>query len=214
MPALRILIVADDPLVRAGLTLIEQVGLHVAGQEHGSADLLAALDLYRPEAILWDLGWAPDRSALKSVCERLAGLRSLLPPTVVLLPDQDDIEMARQLREAGARGLLLRNARPGTLAAALAAVAEGLAAIDPALLDALPPSPALSQPSLPETLTPREMEVLNLLAEGLANKHIAKRLGISEHTVKFHITAIMGKLGAQSRTEAVVRATRAGLVLL
>jgi DNA-binding NarL/FixJ family response regulator len=65
-----------------------------------------------------------------------------------------------------------------------------------------------------EELTPRELEVLQQLAEGLANKAIAQRLGISEHTVKFHVNAIMGKLGVQSRTAAVVRATRLGLVVL
>jgi DNA-binding NarL/FixJ family response regulator len=65
-----------------------------------------------------------------------------------------------------------------------------------------------------EALTPREQEVIQLLAEGLPNKTIADRLHISEHTVKFHVNAILSKLGAQSRTEAVVRATRLGLLLL
>jgi DNA-binding NarL/FixJ family response regulator len=65
-----------------------------------------------------------------------------------------------------------------------------------------------------EPLSPRELDVLRGLAEGLANKQLARSLGISEHTVKFHINAILGKLRAQSRTEAVVRATRAGLILL
>ncbi len=65
-----------------------------------------------------------------------------------------------------------------------------------------------------EDLTPRELEVLQLLAEGLANKAIAQRLGVSDHTIKFHVNAILGKLGAQSRTEAVVRATRLGLIVL
>jgi DNA-binding NarL/FixJ family response regulator len=65
-----------------------------------------------------------------------------------------------------------------------------------------------------DALTPRELEVINLIAEGLPNKTIAGRLGISEHTVKFHVNAILTKLGAQSRTEAVVRATRMGLIAL
>jgi two-component system nitrate/nitrite response regulator NarL len=70
-------------------------------------------------------------------------------------------------------------------------------------------------PGLPvEDLTPRELEVLQLLAEGLPNKAIGLRLSISEHTVKFHVNAILGKLGAQSRTDAVVRATRLGLIIL
>ncbi len=75
----------------------------------------------------------------------------------------------------------------------------------------VPPSP----PDAPaEALTPREREVLQLLAEGLANRAIAQRLAISEHTVKFHVNAILGKLNAQSRTEAVVRAARLGLLIL
>ncbi len=69
-------------------------------------------------------------------------------------------------------------------------------------------------PAQPETLTPRELEVLHLVAEGLPNKTIAQQLEISEHTVKFHLNSIMGKMSAQSRTEAVVQATRLGIILL
>jgi DNA-binding NarL/FixJ family response regulator len=65
-----------------------------------------------------------------------------------------------------------------------------------------------------EPLTPREMEVLQAMADGLSNKQIARQLGISEHTVKYHVNTILGKMGAQSRTEAVVRATRAGVLML
>jgi DNA-binding NarL/FixJ family response regulator len=86
--------------------------------------------------------------------------------------------------------------------------------IEPELLPLLRPDSSPDLPPLPEPLTPREQEVLQLLAEGLPNKAIARQLEISDHTVKFHVNAIMGKLGAQSRTEAVVRATRLGLVLL
>ena len=83
----------------------------------------------------------------------------------------------------------------------------GLAAAVKTIVDNPPLPPA-------EPLTARELQVLRLLAEGLANKAIAQRLAISEHTVKFHVNAIMGKLGADSRTEAVVRASRLGLILL
>ena len=100
------------------------------------------------------------------------------------------------------------------IAAALHGVINDLVVLDPdfvaAPLTFIEPSPA----PLPERLTAREMEVLQLLSEGLPNKVIAQKLGVSEHTVKFHVNAIMGKLGAQSRTEAVVRATRLGLILL
>ena len=88
-----------------------------------------------------------------------------------------------------------------------------MSVFDPAL--ALSPAPAHDPAlALAEDLTPRETEVLQLLADGLTNKAIAQRLGISDHTVKFHVNAILGKLGAQSRTEAVVRATQHGLLLL
>lgn len=214
MPALRILILAEDPLVRSGLKLIEQAGMEVAGQEHSGADLMAALDLYRPDALLWDAGWEAGQPALQSICDRIASLRMSLPPTVVLVPDQSRIETARQLREAGARGVLLRSAQASVLAAALHAAAEGLVVLDPSLLDSLPPAREPAEPAPSENLTARELQVLRLLAEGLPNKQIAQRLAVSEHTVKFHINAIMGKLGAGSRTEAVVRATRSGLILL
>jgi DNA-binding NarL/FixJ family response regulator len=78
----------------------------------------------------------------------------------------------------------------------------------------LAPATPLPEPLLVEELTPRELEVLRLLAEGLSNKAIAQQLDISDHTVKFHVNAIMSKLGAQSRTAAVVQATRLGLIVL
>nr|WP_236673772.1 response regulator transcription factor [Comamonas sp. JC664] len=92
-----------------------------------------------------------------------------------------------------------------------------MSVFDPALseLRALPRDAALGPPtSAPDALTPREREVLGLLAEGLSNKAIADRLAISEHTAKFHVNAVLAKLGVQRRTEAVVRAAKLGLVTL
>ncbi|MEI2609756.1 MAG: response regulator transcription factor [Candidatus Promineifilaceae bacterium] len=94
------------------------------------------------------------------------------------------------------------------------AAAAHLILIDPTLASPLLPHPGNDDTLLIENLTSREQQVLQLLAEGLPNKNIARQLAISEHTVKFHVNAIMTKLGAQSRTEAVVRATRAGLIML
>jgi two-component system nitrate/nitrite response regulator NarL len=115
---------------------------------------------------------------------------------------------------AGARGLLSRDISSERLMAALTAAAQGLMVLDLSLVPNLLGTGERLPSPLAEELTPREIEVLALLAEGLPNKTIAHRLNISEHTVKFHVNAIMGKLGAQSRTEAVVRATRLGLILL
>ncbi len=109
------------------------------------------------------------------------------------------------------------NPSPAQLVAALEAAAAGLVVIHPAGVDSVaPPVAAASQPlaELAEPLTPRENEVLQMLAGGLANKEIAARLAISEHTVKFHVASILGKLGAGSRTEAVALGIRRGIVLL
>src|SRR5262249_21126846 len=103
-------------------------------------------------------------------------------------------------------------APPDAVAAALVAASRGLSVLDAALAEAFLRPPQGSAQA--EPLTPREREVLALLAEGLANKAIAARLGISEHTAKFHVNAILGKLGVDSRAEAIVRALRMGLVVL
>jgi DNA-binding NarL/FixJ family response regulator len=205
---LRILIVADDSLARAGLAtlLADQSECTVVGQVSGASDLAAALDVYLPDLVLWDLGWEPAISL-----ETLAELAEGGPPIVALLPDETN---AAEAWAAGARGLLLREVSVERLVAALGSVVQGLVALDPSLSDVLRSSGDQAPVPLAEPLTPRESEVLQLLAEGLSNRAIAYRLGISEHTVKFHVNAIMNKLGAQSRTEAAVRATRMGLLLI
>jgi two-component system nitrate/nitrite response regulator NarL len=213
---LRVLIVADDPLARAGLAalLADQPDCLVVAQVAEDADLLSALDVYRPHVVVWDLGWerAPtSASAQPTGTERLADLVDAGPPIVTLLSEET---YAVEAQIAGARGLLSRDISSERLMAALTAVAQGLMVLDLSLVPNLLGTGERLPSPLAEELTPRELEVLALLAEGLPNKTIAHRLNISEHTVKFHVNAIMGKLGAQSRTEAVVRATRLGLILL
>jgi two-component system nitrate/nitrite response regulator NarL len=206
MDEVRVLVVADDPLARAGLgaLLASQPGCTLAGQVVPAGDLAEEVAVYRPDVLLWDLGWDPEPDLLLDVAE--ADL-----PVVALLAEE---ALAAEAWQAGARGLLTREAGAEALVAALQAVVQGLAVIDPALAAALLPAREREAEALVEPLTPREEEVLQLLADGLANKAIALQLGISEHTVKFHVNAILGKLGAQSRTEAVVRATRLGLIIL
>jgi len=111
---------------------------------------------------------------------------------------------------------LPRGATASELVAAIEAVAAGLIVLHPEGVEALlSPSPLPSAADTPgETLTVREAEVLNTIAEGLGNKEIAARLGISEHTVKFHIAAIFTKLNAGSRTEAVAIGVRRGLIMI
>ena len=207
---MRILLVADDPLARAGLSVLlsEEEAIEIAMQfASDDPDLMDAVRTFAPEAVLWDIGWEPPDDF-----EGLAEFVEIGPPVVVLAPD---IQLARGLWTAGARGIIDRDADAAQIVSSLAAAYHGLVVIDPGMAAVLPLARAASEEDLlVEALTPRELDVLQLLAEGAANKAIARRLSISEHTVKFHVNAILGKLGAQSRTEAVVRATRAGLILL
>lgn len=132
----------------------------------------------------------------------------------------DDLEVIRSMLVAKIRawGVLSSEASAEELAAGIVAVAEGLWVGAPALVEGLMrlrrSGEGMGEESLPEPLTPREKEVLQQMAEGLANKQIALALGISEHTVKFHLSALYAKLGAASRTEAVKRGIELGLISL
>jgi DNA-binding NarL/FixJ family response regulator len=208
VPDLLVAVVAADPLVRAGLVavLAAEKGLRVVAQLTGEEDDAAGLVREAAgEVALWDLG------AGRAVrVERLARAAARVPVLALVHHDED----AAEALSAGARGVLGRQADASRVVSALAAVRAGLLVMDepmaPAVLRPRPSRPA----ALVEPLTPRESEVLQLLAQGLANKAIAERLGISEHTAKFHVNAILGKLGVQTRTEAIVHAARLGLVLL
>ena len=158
------------------------------------------------EVALWDPGADVGR-----VEQKLSELAKLPTPTVALLPDASQ---AQRAIAAGARGVILRDRVGPHLVSALRAVRGGLTVLDPALADELLPNRAMREDVPVEDLTVREREVVQLMAEGLSNKLIAKRLDISGHTAKFHIGRILGKLDADTRTEAVVRALRHGLVSL
>jgi two-component system nitrate/nitrite response regulator NarL len=142
-------------------------------------------------------------------------------PSLLLV---NDLSQASEALAAGARGVISRDSTPRQIHVALRAIAEGLRVIDgeARFTAGARPSPAASQHPLPggegvellEPLTARELEVLQLLSAGMTNKEIASRLGITEHTIKFHVNAILGKLNAETRTEAVVHAARLGIVTL
>jgi two-component system, NarL family, nitrate/nitrite response regulator NarL len=210
----RVLVVGPDPLARAGLAalLADDAGCTVIGQVAAGTGLAGSLDGPAPDVVVWDLGGDPAREL-----EHMADLTGAGPPIVALVEDET---AALDALAAGARGLLPRHGAASTLAAAVRAAARGLVVLDPDLApgawrerDAQAPAPGPGPAAPVEELTPRELEVLQLLAEGLPNKTIAHRLRISEHTAKYHVNAILGKLGAQTRTEAVARAARLGLVL-
>ena len=205
MASVRVVLVGEDPLARGGLhaQLEGQEGGQVAG--HTELEHLAlALEQGRPEVLVWDLGVEP-----RAQLGRASALSQANVPFVVLL---DEDELAGDAVAAGASGVLGREAGPSQIAAAAVAAARGLVVLAAELAAVSLPRPSGAAPADP--LTDREVQVLSLLAEGLSNKQIAGRLGISEHTAKFHVNAILGKLGAQSRTEAVVRAARLGMLML
>ena len=206
MTLLRVLVVCRDRLSRAGLAAVldQRSGLTVVGQIAGDDNTLLPLDIYVPDVIVWDVSWETS-NAVNSL--------GLLPedalPVLALAVTSDQ---AAQARAAGAQALLSRDASPEALAAAAVALSHGLQVTDPALSGVS--AAATPAPGSASLFTPREQDVLKLLAEGLPNKGVASRLEVSEHTVKFHVNSIMGKLNAQSRTEAVTLATRLGLLPL
>ena len=214
-----VFIVAASPLARAGLeNLLAARQVEVAGS-FASLDALAGrLDDIPVDAILLDSAGEPLESFLDSITA--SGLASDF--TVVLLVEPASLDASSAALSAGVRAILPSDVSPDQLVAALQAAASGLLvlhprqALTPVNANGFPSSPARSPglEELPEALTPRENEVLQMLASGLGNKEIAAKLAISEHTVKFHVASILGKLGASSRTEAVSLGIRRGLVLL
>jgi DNA-binding NarL/FixJ family response regulator len=200
MDAVRLLVVGNDPLARAGLAarLAGRSDVAIAG-EAAPEEAFATAAALGAAILLWDLGAGTSA----------AGVAAEGGPPAVALSGSESA--AAEALRAGARGVLFRSASAEAIAAASVAAARGLSVVDSALASEWLRPPAAAPA---EGLTPREAEVLGLLAEGLSNKGIAARLGISEHTAKFHVNAILGKLGADSRAAAIVRAARLGLVAL
>ena len=189
--------VARDPLVRSGLAA-------VLGAYPGLVLKEALETAHEPvtaDVVVWD---APE-----------AWGRPSLTPTLALVSAPHE---ARQALRFGARGALSRATAPHAIASAALAVAAGHWVLDEAFASALlhlgEARESAATPTVPGLLSPRELQVLNLLSEGLSNRDVATRLGISRHTAKFHVNAILDKLGATTRTEAVVLAARSGLLTL
>lgn len=208
---LTVLIFADDSLSLHGLAAIltQEPVLDVVPVE--SVAQLTQDKVAGASVLLWDVGWDSVTAISRQVWETLTDLIEDGLPVIAILPDS---EAAGVVRQIGVAGILHRSVRARQLRAALDAAAAGLFVADPALTS----PPLMSSPApvlpFPDPLTPREQEVLFLLAEGLTNRAIGVRLDISENTAKFHVQAVLGKMGVGSRTEAVVQATRLGLLTL
>lgn len=206
---IRILVADDHPVVREGLVLMlgtqpdfAVIGEATTGQE--VVDLACAL---QPDVVLLDLEM-PGMDGLVA----LQHLRQDCPDTKVLVFTAFDTdERIIKAVQAGARGYLLKGAPRQDLFHAIRVVSRGESLLQPVIASKL--MRQLSEPAA-ESLTEREQEVLNLMAQGKMNKEIAAALFVTERTVKFHISSIFGKLGATNRTEAVRVAVQRGLVQL
>lgn len=204
---IRVQVAAGSPVVRAGLEAL--LGAAPNLEITGSTSDWTQLSAGDPDVVLLD--WDGGGDEMPPELLELA-----TASVVVLLADDPQRSWINESLRAGVRGLLPREASPSQIIAAVEAAAAGLVVLQPEELDGLlvNPRPARDIEGRRETLSPREIEVLAMLAEGTSNKAIAFRLGISEHTVKFHVTSIMTKLNAGSRTEAVTLGIRQGLVML
>jgi two-component system, NarL family, response regulator YdfI len=212
---LRILIAASSEAMGAGLEalLAEHSGLETVGRWQGLSDLASQVEAQQPDVVLWELE-SPDEETLPVLEAVGAGPR---PPALVVLTDDVHGTWAFELLHAGVQAILPRQAHAPQIVAAIEAAATGLVVLSPDTMEALlllSSVPRALPDASQQALTPREMEVLSMLAEGAGNKTIAWRLGISEHTVKFHLSSIFGKLNASSRTEAVTLAIRQGLIMV
>jgi DNA-binding NarL/FixJ family response regulator len=207
---IRLLIAAPSAIVRAGLESVGAQGssIEVVGAS-GLAGLGAAIERYQPDVVLAALETHRDEPP-----EELLALaaRAGAPAIVVLAPDLQSSWTGDALR-AGIRAVLPGDLGAREILAAVEAAAAGLAVLHPQDIPALVAERPLPSAQL-QTLTPREVQVLAMLAEGHGNKTIAWKLGISEHTAKFHVASILSKLNAGTRTEAVTLGIRRGLILI
>ena len=219
---IRILVVDDHPIVRDGLLAVlgTQPDLQVAGEAGDGIEALHRVEELQPDVMLLDLEM-PGLDGVGVLHQLRAGGSSL--PVIVFTAFDTDERIVEAVR-AGARGYLLKGAPRAELFAAIRIVHAGGSLLQPLIASKL--IQHMSQPDRDrqdagrqgagrqpiEPLTARELEVLQLLAEGQTNRQIADRLVVTERTVKFHVSSILAKLGAGNRTEAVALANQRGLV--
>jgi NarL family two-component system response regulator LiaR len=206
---IRVVIVDDHDMVRRGLATFLKVkpDLDLVGEASGGEDALYVCEKTRPDVILMDvvmprMGGA---EATRIIRERCPDVQ------VIALTSFQEKELVREILEAGAISYLLKNVSVDELADAIRAAAAGRATLAPEAVQALIQT-SRRQPSIGDDLTPREVEVLGLLVEGLSNPQIAERLTVSRSTAKAHVSNILSKLGVSNRAGAIALAIQHGLV--
>ena len=206
---LRIILVDDHAVVREGVRALleEEEGLAVVGEFSDGAQALESAAALSPDVAIVDL-----RMPGLSAVETIVGLKRAIPDVNILVFTSFGEDAAiRATLDAGAIGYLLKDALRGELVRAVRAVANGEPYLDPAAQRQLV-SMLRRQPKVEEPLTARELSVLKLLAEGLANKQIARKLNLTEGTVKGYVSQILDKLHVADRTQAALHAVRKGLI--
>ena len=207
------LLAAASAVRRAGLeALIKNAPLlKLAGSLQGTVAVAQYVAQLHPDVILLDL----ENENRASTVPALPRIPNSFP--VIALIDEPSADWAAHALRSGVRAILPRDSSMDEILAAIQAAHAGLVLLDSAVTQTLAARvPTLASQPMPtlDDLTPREVEVLRMLAEGLGNREMASRLGISDHTVKFHISSILDKLGASTRTEAVTMGIRMGIILL
>ncbi|MFI8371321.1 response regulator [Streptomyces sp. NPDC085466] len=215
---IKVLLVDDEPLVRAGLraVLAAQPDIEVVGEAADGAAVIPLVRSLRPDVVAMDVrmplmdGIEATRAVLRSVDS---------PPKILVVTTFENDEYVYGALRAGADGFLLKRARPAEIVHAVRLVAEGDSLLFPAAVRDLAASYAQDGPAneahetlLRARLTDREEDVLRLMARGLSNAEIAARLVVGTETVKSHVSAVLAKLGARDRTQAVIVAYESGFV--
>lgn len=204
---IRVVLCDDHAVVRAGLGQLIGAfeGVRVVAATEGAADALAAIDEHGADVVLMDLEMPPPDGieATRRIRARHPGV------AVVILTSFSDRPRILRALDAGAVGYLLKDATPDEVERGIRAAARGEAPLDPRAASALLARRAAPAPA--RALSTREREVLALVAEGLPNKLIARRLGISEKTVKAHLTSVFRAIGVDDRTQAALWAVRNGV---
>jgi DNA-binding NarL/FixJ family response regulator len=219
----RVVIVDNEPLTRAGIVILANAeeDITVVAEAADGQDALTQIRAHRPDVVLMDVRMprTDGVAATRAVIDEALTTQSGQPIRIIILTVFHLDEYVHAALRAGASGYLLKDAAPTDIAAAIRAVAAGQAWLGPAvtrrLIDefATRPDQHTPTPTQMTQLTPREREVLTLLAHGLSNADVAGQLSISQATVKTHLARVMMKLEVQEKAQAVAAAYQTGLVL-
>ena len=212
--AVRVVVAAASAVRRGGLEAIVRgnSSLRLVGSSPTLVGLASRIQEMQAAVVIADLP-EPDSQFIAT-----AAMLEQAGTGVVALIDSPDAKWTARALRSGVRAILPRDSAESEIQAAISAVEGGLVLLDPAVTRDLASQARVTNPEMApeilEELTSREAEVLKLMAEGFGNKEIGSRLGITDHTVKFHISSILAKLGASSRTEAVTQGIRMGLIVI